>query len=300
MYTILKKLARTLLPKRWLMAIGQFTRMPERVDAIEQYFLWLSYEAIANLDQRTVLRNREFKAHSQNGEDGLLLYLFSKIGTTDCRFVEFGIGDGRECNTANLSLNFGWHGLLIDGSKENVIKAKDYYNSRPEVKPSQITVIQCFVTAENINEVLLDNGIDGEIDLLSIDVDGNDYWIWKAITVIEPRVVVIEYNATLGPDQPITVKYDPNFHHLEKHPSGLYHGASLAALTKLANSKGYILVGCDSNGVNAFFVREEVARGKLYEVSVQEAYYPSSMRLRQIGSTAEQFERIKHLDFDYA
>ena len=130
-----------------------------------------------------------------------------------------------------------------------------------------------------------------------VDIDGNDYWVWKAITAIEPRVVVIEYNASLGYDKSLTIKYNPNFDRHKKHPSGWYHGASLAALTKLANSKGYILVGCESNGLNAFFVRKEIAQGKLFEVSIQEAYYVHARRSK-IESTLEQFKRIKHLDFD--
>lgn len=306
MVSILWKLARTLLPKRYLKLLRNLVNlasMPEeRLDVIEnniQNLLHLNYNSIAKeLDQRTIFRTREFKAYSQNGEDGLLLYIFSKIGTTNCCFVEIGIGDGRECNTANLSINFGWHGLLIDGEEENVAKAKHYYENKPEIKASQIKVIQCFVTTENINKVLSDNGCEGEIDLLSIDINGNDYWIWKAITAIEPRAVVIEYNASLGYDRSLTVKYDPNFYRHEKHPSGWYHGASLTALTKLGNSKGYILVGCECSGVNAFFIRKEIAQGKLFAVSPQEAYYANTRRSK-IESTLEQFERIKHLDFDH-
>ena len=150
--------------------------MPEeRLDTIEknlQNLLQLNYNSITkDLDQRTIFRSREFKIYSQNGEDGLLLYIFSKIGTTNSAFVEFGIGNGRECNNANLSINFGWHGLLMDGEEENVASAKHYYENRLEIKPSQIKVIHCFVTAENINKVLLDSGCEGEIDLLSIDAN---------------------------------------------------------------------------------------------------------------------------------
>lgn len=248
--------------------------------------------------RRTTGINRfERKIYSQNGEDGILLYIFSQIGTFNRCFVEFGMGNGRECNTANLSLNFGWHGLLMDCKESNVAYAKRYYENRLGNRASDVTIfIQCWITAENINSTLLDNGMQGEIDLLSIDIDGNDYWVWKAINVIAPRIVVIEYNASMGHEKSLAVKYDENFVRHEKHPSGWYHGASLAALTKLANTKGYVLVGCDCSGINAFFVCKDIAPKNLAEVSVQEAYFPHSRRLEKLG-TQGQFELIKHLDF---
>lgn len=251
--------------------------------------------------QKTIFREQELKIYSQNGEDGILLHIFSKIGTTNRLLVEIGMGAGTgwvECNTTNLLINLKWSGLLIEGNRENVIAAKNYFSSKLGIKQAQVNVIHSFVTAENIDELLADNGMVGKIDLLSIDIDGNDYWIWKAISAITPRVVVIEYNATLGDDKSITVKYDPSFDRHQKHPSGWYHGASLAALKNLANSKGYILVGCDSNGLNAFFVHKEAAIDKIDELSVPDAYYPHKYRA-EFGSVAEQFERIKHLPFDY-
>ena len=301
MYNILKRLVKIFIPKRWLAFIKKFIRILQRLDTVEknsENLLWLNYNLITkDIDHRTIFRGHGFKIYSQNGEDGLLLYIFSKISTTNCYFVEFGIGDGRECNTANLSINFGWDGLLIDGKKDNVIRAKEYYRNNPKMKPSEIKIVECFITAENINKVLLDNNIEDKIDLLSIDIDGNDYWVWKAITAIEPRVVVIEYNASLGHDKSLAVKYAPNFDRHKKHHSGWYHGASLTALTKLANAKGYILVGCESQGVNAFFVRKEIASGKIFEVSAEEAFYHHLSRVKK-ADTAHQFERIKHLDFE--
>lgn len=276
--------------------------MPRREIALEKLAIFLlqqKYQSIAEKqDSLPEINRHEFRIYSQFGEDGILLYIFSKIGITNRCFVEFGIGDGRECNTANLSINFGWHGLLMDCDKDAVALVKHYYQktSRENIQMrARIRIVQCLVSAGNINKVLLDNGIKGEIDLLSIDIDGNDFWVWKAITVIDPHVVVIEYNPRLGYDKPITVKYDPKFDRFKKHPSGSYYGASLAALTKLAHSKGYVLVG--ANEVNAFFVRKDVACGKLSEVSVKEAYYPYSVRLARMLS--KQFEHIKHLDFVY-
>jgi len=264
------------------------------------FLLQQKYESLVGekeQGQRLEINKSEIKVYSQNGEDGILLYILAKIGVQNRCFVEFGIGDGTENNTANLALNFGWHGLLMDCKSDNVAFAKRFYQNRLGPRASRVKIIQCLVTTENINKVLLQNGVQGEIDLLSIDIDGNDYWVWKAMSAINPRVVVIEYNSSMGHEKSLIVKYDPNFDRYKKHPTGFYHGASLAALTKLANSKGYILVGCDSTGVNAFFVRKDAAHW-LPEVSIEKAYFPNSRRLERY-STLEQFECIKHLDFDY-
>ncbi len=302
----LKKIASRLLPIPWVIVIGNLMEIPRRwndnqrnLQMLTAFVLQQKHESMAgNQGHKPEINNLEFRVYSQNGEDGILLYIFSKICTTNCYFVEFGIGNGRECNTANLSINFGWHGLLMECDNRNAAIAKRYYQNKLVARFSDVKIIKMLVTKENIDKVLLDNVPEKEIDLLSIDIDGNDYWVWKAITTINPRVVVIEYNASMGYEKSLTVKYDPNFDRHKKHPSGWYHGASLAALTKLANSKGYILVGCDSAGVNAFFVRKDAAHQKLSEVSVQEAYFPHSRRLERL-STSEQFECIKHLDFDY-
>jgi hypothetical protein len=136
----------------------------------------------------------------------------------------------------------------------------------------------------------------GEIDLLSIDVDGNDFWIWKAIEVIQPRVVVIEYNASLGSHKSLAIKYNPTHSKLNYHPLGWYHGASLTALTKLAKDKGYALIACESSGVNAFFVRKDISRGVFLEQSSLQAYYEDTRRA-VFAPQEEQYGQIKRYDF---
>lgn len=153
------------------------------------------------------------------------------------------------------------------------------------------------VTAENINATLEQGGMRGEIDLLSVDIDGNDYWVWKAITAIQPRIVAIEYNSSFGPERSLTVKYDPSFSRYEKHDSGLYYGASLAALTKLADEKGYLLAGCDSAGVNAFYVRRDAADGRVRELSVADAFVPQYVRIVE-KTLDEQFDVIKGMPLE--
>jgi hypothetical protein len=248
--------------------------------------------------QRQLLLSVENKVFSQFKEDGILQFLFQRIGTTNRRFVEFGIGNGKECCTANLSINHGWSGLLMDGIAKDVEKARAYYASLPQIKPGQVEIRQAFITRENINDLLIDFGATGEIDLLSLDIDGNDLWVWQAITAIDPRVVVIEYNAAFGTDKSISVTYDAAFERFAKHPSGLYHGASLAAFATVGRELGYRLVGCESSGVNAFFVKQRDADfARLVELSPQDAYYEHAWRKAKYPSTEAQWEIIKDLPY---
>jgi len=293
-----KNIAR-FLPK----SLRTLSQLPRRVRTLEgdlQHLCALVLrERYAALAARQVvgLNDFEMKVYSQGGEDGLLLYIFSQIGAASRCFVEFGIGDGRQCNTANLSINFGWEGLLMECDQQKADTARQFYAEKLAQRAPSVQIAHCLVTAENINQILAHHGLIGEIDLLSIDIDGNDYWVWKAITTVQPRVVLVEYNASLGTEEALTVKYDPNFDRFAKHPSGYYHGASLAAFATLARSKGYYLVGCNSEGVNAFFVREDVGRQKLRALSVQEAYFPNARRTARV-SLNQQLALIRTMDFE--
>jgi len=291
-------LIKKFLPKN-LVSFFRKLIYPEKIYIIEDNLKCLfqtHYQKLAalDLDQKTALRNAEFKVYSKHGGDGLLLYIFSKVGVTNRTFVEIGTEDGKECNTANLSLNLGWQGILIDANKDWIASAQRFYQEKLGEGANRVKAVTCFITAENINQLLSENGFQGEIDLLSIDIDGNDYWVWKAIAAVNPRVVVAEYNASFGL-RSITIKYNPTFH----LQGDLYFGASLPALAKLAKEKGYILVGCDSYGHDAFFIRQDVAEGKLNELSADKAFYPQPYLLKTIGSTEKQFEQVKNLDFEY-
>jgi hypothetical protein len=180
----------------------------------------------------------ERKLYSQNGEDGILNAIFEAVGVTNRVFVEFGCGDATECNTANL-LAQGWTGLLMDA--EGISR-----NHRA-------TVHREYITAENINALLQKHGVPMAFDLLSIDIDGNDYYVWRSM-VCRPRVVVIEYNAHFPPPQRRAIAYDPGF----RWSGTDYFGASLQALYELGERKGYTLLYCEQNGVNAFFVSKDL------------------------------------------
>jgi hypothetical protein len=248
------------------------------------------------VDFRKTLARREFTAYSQDGEDGIFLYIFSRIGTTDRRFVEFGVGNPAKCNSANLVKNFGWRGLLIDCERKFVEGARAFHAPTTPGDPEPVTVVESLITVENINELIGSAGLSGEIDLLSVDIDGNDYWVWKAIEVVHPRVVVIEYNASFGSDQNLITCYDPSFVRFEKHVSGFYYGASLTALAALGRAKGYRLIGCDSGGLNAFFVSDDSADGVFDEATPAQAYYADSRRSRKY-TLEQQFDAIRHMEF---
>lgn len=282
---------------QWLIAKLVHNKSSTHHQANTAQQLFLHYESVAGkIDYREKLRAKECQVFSQNGEDGLLLYIFSQIGITNKIFVEFGVETGRECNLANLAINFGWHGLFMDGNQKNVTEARKHYHSIGRFETNKINIQKCFVTKENINSSIINFGISGEIDVLSVDIDGNDYWIWEAIDCVNPRVVVVEYNASFGPTRSISVNYDPMFDRYGKHKSGWYHGASLTALSKLAQQKGYQLVGADSNGCNAFFVRSDIVKGALEEITAEDAFYPQPKR-GLIAGLEQQFELISHLDF---
>lgn len=298
----MKKIIKKILPRR----IFDFVRdivYPEKINILEERLssLFLTqYQNLSapNLNQKTVFKNAEFKVYSKHGGDGILAHIFSKIGTFRRTFVEIGVERGIECNTANLSLNFGWRGLLVDANKEWIKLAQDYYKDKLGILALNVKAVFCFVTIENINQLLSSEGLNGEIDLLSIDIDSNDYWVWRAINVINPRVVVMEYNSAFGLRSK-TIKYDPHFHYQETYKKNpLYFGASLVALAKLARKKSYILVACDTHGHDAFFVRKDVADGKFVELSAEQAFYPNPYNIAKVGSIEKQFEQIKRLDFE--
>lgn len=301
----LRRLTRLVMPRLLRDALDGYRLIKQQVGEHDRRLRNLShillvsqYPAIAQSVQfKDGINAHGFKCFSQNNEDGILLYLFSKIGVINRRFVEFGVQDGRQCNTANLSLNFGWSGLLMEADARHVEAAKKFYQDMMGVSAVNARIIQGFVTAENIDMLLLENNLKGEIDLLSIDIDGNDYWVWKAISAVTPSVAVIEYNAAFGADRSVTIPYDPSFSVHGRDPSGVFYGASLTALTKLAAQKGYVLVGCDSNGVNAFFVRRELAEGKLPEVPVCDAYFPNARCLLRGLTPDKLFDGVKHLPF---
>ena len=240
------------------------------------------------------LSKYEYSLFSQNGEDGILRYIFSQIGYSTRFFVEIGF-EVTECNSLRLMVKERVDGLFIDGVERSV---KKFNKAAKKSHFSNVKAINKFLDVDNLKDTLLYEGhIPTEIDLLSIDVDGNDYWFWEKINFITPRLVIVEYNASLGPDVSLAVPYDPLFERHKKHDSGFYCSASLTAFNKLAIQKGYSLIGCDSAGVNAFFMRNDCLTDKFPVLTPAEAYRPHASRINRGISQEEQFNMIKDMPY---
>jgi hypothetical protein len=257
----------------WKNAARRIRSIEERCKRIQ--------EALGRIEARQLLETpaadlhgAEFKVFSQWGEDGILQHIFRRVAAPKKIFVEFGVENYLESNTRFLLVNDNWSGLVIDGSSENVtsIKADDIYwryNLKAET---------AFITRDNINDLIRRNGIHGDIGLLSIDIDGNDYWVWEAIDCIQPRVVVAEYNYRFGSKRAVTVPYAADFERSAAHHSNIYFGASLAALCLLGKRKGYAFVGCNKAGNNAFFLRNEFRPSDIPELTCEEGFVRAQFR----------------------
>ena len=221
------------------------------------------------------IQEAEFKVFSQFGDDGIIQYIIAnaELKPHERRFIEFGVENYTESNTRFLLMNDNWSGLVIDGSQQNI----DYIKNDAIYWKHDLTAVCSFIDRENINETFATNDFAGEIGLLSIDIDGNDYWIWESIDTVQPVLVIVEYNSVFGSKRAVTVPYDPAFNCTKAHPSNLFWGCSLRALYLLANQKGYAFVGSDSRGNNAYFVARN-RLGNLRALTVEEGYVCSKFR----------------------
>ncbi|MFC1695078.1 hypothetical protein ACFL1C_02950 [Pseudomonadota bacterium] len=220
------------------------------------------------------LSETEFKVFSQWGDDGIIQYLVQHLDIANRTFIEFGVADYWESNSRFLLMNDNWSGLIFDGSAENISAIKNsYYYWRYDLSAKA-----CFVDRDNINGLMTESGFGSDVGLLHIDIDGNDYWIWKAIDVIDPLIVIVEYNSVFGPDRKITIPYQADFQRSVAHYSHLYFGTSLGALLHLAEEKNYRFVGCNGAGNNAYFVRADVLDHELSAIAARAGFQASKYR----------------------
>jgi hypothetical protein len=227
---------------------------------------------VAQLPASAGLKRAGFGVFSQYDEDGIIQFLIHHVEIKNETFVEFGVEHYEESNTRFLLLNDNWQGMVMDGSEEGI----DYIKNDRVFRRFDLQAQCAFITKDNINDLIRNSGFDEDLGLLSVDIDGNDYWVWEAINAVRPRIVVAEYNSVFGHD-PVSVPYQVDFHRTRAHFSNLYYGCSLSALTHLAGKKGYTLIGSSLRGNNAFFVRKDVV-GALPEVSARDAYVRSPFR----------------------
>ncbi|MES2847583.1 MAG: FkbM family methyltransferase, partial [Bacteroidota bacterium] len=192
----------------------------------------------------------EFQVFSQFGDDGIIQWLLQQLPIPNKTFIEFGVEDYREANTRFLLVNNQWSGLVIDGSEKNVgtIKADQVHTF------FDLQAVHSFITVANINELISKARFAKEVGILSVDIDGNDYWVLKAIKEIEPVIIICEYNSLFGFEQPCTIEYKHDFVRGKDFPFQFY-GTSLKAAYDLAKEKGYSFIGCNSAGNNAYFIR---------------------------------------------
>jgi hypothetical protein len=224
--------------------------------AVDRSTLLAAQLLVGQLRQRgplPSLHDAEFQVFSQFGDDGIIQYLVHALEPLDHTFVEFGVQDYREANTRFLLLHDGWRGLVMDSDPDLVARIQ----ADEEYWRHDLTAASAFVDRDNIDGLLRAHGFEGPLGLLSVDIDGNDYWVWERISCVTPAVVVCEYNAVFGAARAVTIPYQPAFDRTRAHPSNLYWGASLKALAVLAERKGFAFVGTNSAGNNAYFVRRD-------------------------------------------
>jgi len=230
-------------------------------EKLERLRIVVSREAVARMlsaprlaDPRR-LEHFGFRAYSQNDEDGIIAEIFARIGVTDRRFLEIGAGEGLENNTAYLLVQ-GWTGAWIEGGKKEGERIRRSFAT--PLQSGRLRLANAFVSRENVDELIAPLGLGGDIDFLSIDIDGNDYHVLEALSVVRPRVIAVEYNGTFRPPVRFVSPYDAQ----RRWDGTIAYGASLVALTELAERRGYTLVGCNITGVNAFFVRTDLTQDR--------------------------------------
>jgi hypothetical protein len=237
-------------------------------------------------------RGCEFRVFSQGGDDGIIQRLVREVPIPQRIFVEFGVQNYVESNTRFLLMKDNWSGLVMDGSQKDI----DFIRRDPIYARQNLKAVCAFIKTTNINRLLEENLPAKTIGLLSIDIDGNDFWIWKAINAVEPAIVITEYNFRFGPSRAVTVPWDDDFVRSRAHHSHVYYGASLKALWILAKEKGYELVGCNAFGNNAFWVRKDLRPGSLPALTPEEAFCAGQFKegrdLQGRGLTSEQEQEI--------
>lgn len=221
------------------------------------------------------INDYEFKIFSQFGDDGIIQYLIKNITIENDIFIEFGVGNYSESNTRFLMMNNNWSGFVMDGSTDAINKLK----SQSWFWKYDLSCEAAWIDRENINTLLSKTGFSN-IGLLHIDLDGNDYHVFENIDLskLDPAIIILEYNSVFGDIRKIVVPYNPKFNRTEAHHSNLFYGASLPALNDLAIRKGYVLIGCNLGGNNAYFIRKDLLNKNVTEMSVKEAFKESKFR----------------------
>jgi hypothetical protein len=229
---------------------------------------------IQSMNSIKSLSDVEFSVFSQFGDDGIIQYLIHNLDLPNKTFIEFGVEDFTESNTRFLMINNNYKGFVMDGDKKNIDRIKlQYYYWKYD-----LTAKAKFINRKNINELINQQNFDKDVGVLHIDLDGNDFYIWQEINVIEPIIVIVEYNSVFGKDRAISVPYNKNFVRNVAHYSNLFFGASLKSFYELAKRKGYSFIGCNSAGNNAYFIRNDKLNNNVKAVSIDDGFVEEKFR----------------------
>jgi len=255
-------------------AIRHAANLPETLEQQKLMLGRLLCETVSSKSTIASLHEVEFSCFSQFGDDGIIQWLLRQLDFPYPTFIEFGVGNYRESNTRFLLMNDNWSGYVMDGSSQNVhdIIHSEYYWKY------DLTARSAFIHCDNIRELIAESDFDPEIGFLHIDLDGNDYWIWECLEHVHPVVMIVEYNSLFDSDRPITVPYSPSFRRDQAHVSHLYFGASLAAFDELAKARGYVFVGCNAAGNNAYFVRRDKVHARIPQPSISAGFVRGKFR----------------------
>lgn len=219
------------------------------------------------------IKNAGFRCYSQFDEDGIILYLLTLVGIKNNTVVEICCGNGHESMSANLIINHGFKGYLFDGNSKNIEIAKKFFSKHKECLLVKPTIKNTWIMKDNINKVLSDNEVGGEIDVLAIDMDGVDYHIWEAIDQINPRICIFEVQIIIPHNISVTIPYSKNFDY-KKQEKKLENFRSMShlAMNKLSEKKGYTFVGSNKHGFNVFYVRNDLLNNLLPKPLLKSVY----------------------------
>ncbi len=229
---------------------------------------------LAGIPQPGCLPDVEFKVFSQFGEDGIIEWLVSRLPGIPQSFIEFGVQDFSESNCRFLLQHRNWRGLVLEANAQDMAALR----AHPIHWRHDLTAVTAFITRDSIDGLIRGNGFGGEVGILSVDLDGNDYWVLDSVQSVTPWIVICEYNAVFGDRLPITIPYDEGFVRDRAHPSWLYWGTSVAALEHWAARRGYVLMGSNRAGNNAFLLRRDLAERFFAGLPTDRAPWPSRFR----------------------
>lgn len=247
--------------------------------SVESQWIYASKNKVKLFDD---IKDAGFRCYSQFEEDGIILYLMSCISKKTRTVVEICCGNGSECMSANLIINHGYKGYLFDGDINNIKAAKKFFQSKKDLLLNEPSINHAWITRSNINDLLEKSGVKGEVDLLSLDIDGNDYHVWQSIEIISPRICVFETHNIIPSNLSLTIPYSDEFYAMDKGPIDIdFRSASLLAMKKLSNKKGYTMVGSHKHGFNVFFVRNDLINDLLPIPTIEEIHDNEFTRISQ-------------------